>query len=127
MRRERADALFLFADAFTINYQKPIFDLATKRRRPTICAALESTDCLLTYGTSRLEMFRLAATLGLTIPRSILGRADRIIQLPADQAPSSRRTIRVPSTSAASLPRAAARVRGTRPQSVQGKRRAGST
>ena len=113
MRRERADALFLFADAFTINYQKPIFDLATKRRRPTICAALESTDCLLIYGTSRLEMFRLAATyvdkilkgakpadlpveqatkfelivnartakaLGLTIPRSILGRADRVIQ-----------------------------------------------
>jgi len=113
MKRERADALFLFADAFTVNYQKPIFDLATKRRLPTTCASLESTDCLLIYGTSRLEMFRLAATyvdkilkgakpadlpveqatkfelivnartakaLGITIPRSILGRADQVIQ-----------------------------------------------
>ena len=113
MKREHADALFLFADAFTVNYQKPIFDLATSRRLPTTCASLESTACLLIYGTSRLEMFRLAATyvdkilkgakpadlpveqatkfelivnvrtakaLGITIPRSILGRADRIIQ-----------------------------------------------
>jgi len=113
MKRERAEALFLFADPFTVTYQKRIFDLATKRRLPTTCASLESTDCLLIYGTSRLEMFRLAATyvdkilkgakpadlpveqatkfelivnartaktLGIVIPRSILGRADRVIQ-----------------------------------------------
>jgi len=109
----RLEALFLFADPFTVTYQKRIFDLATKRRLATTCASLESTDCLLIYGTSRLEMFRLAATyvdkilkgakpadlpveqatkfelivnartaktLGIVIPRSILGRADRVIQ-----------------------------------------------
>ncbi len=113
MMRERAEALFLFADPFTVTYQKRIFDLATKRRLATTCASLESTDCLLIYETSRLEMFRLAATyvdkilkgakpadlpveqatkfelivnartaktLGIVIPRSILGRADRVIQ-----------------------------------------------
>jgi ABC-type uncharacterized transport system substrate-binding protein len=35
--RERADALFLFGDPFTIAHQKRILDLAAKRRLPTIC------------------------------------------------------------------------------------------
>jgi putative ABC transport system substrate-binding protein len=113
MMRERAEALFLFADPFTVTHQKRIFELAAKWRLPTSCASLEATDCMLSYGTSRLEMFRLAATyvdkilkgakpadlpveqaakfelivnartattLGLTIPSSILGRADQIIR-----------------------------------------------
>ncbi len=113
MTRERAEALFLFADTFTITHQKRILDLAAKRRLPTMCTWLESTDCLMSYGTDRLDMFRLAATyvdkilkgarpgdlpveqptkfelvvnartaktLGLTIPPSILARADRVIQ-----------------------------------------------
>ena len=113
MTRERADALFLFADAFTISRQKRILELAAKHRLPTMCSWLESEGCMLSYGTSRLDMFRLAATyvdkilkgakpgdlpiqqpkklelvvnlrtaktLGLTIPQSILGRADQVIQ-----------------------------------------------
>lgn len=113
MTRGRADALFLFADAFTITHQKRILDLAVKRRLPTMCTWLESEDCLMSYGTNRVDMFRLAATyvdkilkgakpgdlpiqqptrfelvvnprtakaLGLTIPPSVLGRADQILQ-----------------------------------------------
>ncbi len=113
MLRERAEALFLFADTFTITHQRRILDLTARKRLPTMCTWLESTDCLLSYGTNRREMFRLAAvyvdkilkgakpadlpveqaakfelivntrtakTLGLSIPPSILGRADQVIQ-----------------------------------------------
>jgi putative tryptophan/tyrosine transport system substrate-binding protein len=113
MTRDRAEALFLFADIFTITYQRRIMELATKHRLPTVCAWRESADCLLIYGTDRFDMFRGAATyvdkilkgakpadlpieqptkfelvinlktakaLGLTIPQSVLLRADEVIQ-----------------------------------------------
>jgi putative ABC transport system substrate-binding protein len=113
MTRDRADALLLFGDVFTITHQKRILELAVKHRLPTMCSWLESTDCLMSYGPDRAEMFRLAATyvdkilkgvrpadlpvqqptklefivngrtaktLGVTIPQSLLGRADRVIQ-----------------------------------------------
>jgi len=113
MIRDRADALFLFADVFTISHQARILDLAAKRRLPTMCTWRESVDCLRSYGTDRVEMFRLAATyvdlilkgakpadlpvqqptkldlvinlktakaLNLTIPPSVLRRADQIIE-----------------------------------------------
>src|SRR5262249_53050978 len=37
MIKDRAEALFLFADAFTISHQKRILDLATKHRLPSLC------------------------------------------------------------------------------------------
>jgi len=111
--RQRADALFLFADVFTIGHQKQILALAARRRLPTLCAWLEAPDCMMSFGASRPEMFRLAATyvdrilkgvkpadlpveqptkfelvinlrtagaLGLTMPPSVLARADQVIE-----------------------------------------------
>ena len=113
MTRDRADALFLFGDVFTITHQKRILELAVKHRLPMMCSWLESTNCLMSYGPDRAEMFRLAASyvdkilkgarpadlpvqqatklqfvvnvqtakaLGVTIPQSLLGRADHVIQ-----------------------------------------------
>jgi len=62
MIKDRAEALFLFADAFTISHQKRILDLATKHRLPSMCTWSESASCLMSYGTDRFEMFKLAAT-----------------------------------------------------------------
>jgi putative tryptophan/tyrosine transport system substrate-binding protein len=113
MTRDRAEALVMFADAFSITHQRRILELAAKHRLPTICALRESADCLLIYGTDRVDMFRRAAVyldkilkgakpadlpvaqpvrfelvvnlktaklLGVTIPRSVLSRADHLIQ-----------------------------------------------
>jgi putative ABC transport system substrate-binding protein len=113
MTRERAEALFLIADPFTITHQRRILDLAAKPRLPTICSWLESAGCLVSYGSNFRDLFRRAATyvdkilkgakpadlpveqptkfelvinlktaraLGLTIPRSVLDLADRVIQ-----------------------------------------------
>jgi putative ABC transport system substrate-binding protein len=113
MMRERAQAVFLFADIFTITHQRRILDLAAKHRLPTMCTWLEAANCLMSYGTNRFDMFRLAASyvdkilkgakpadlpieqptkfelvinlktakaLGLTIPHSLLLRADHVIQ-----------------------------------------------
>jgi hypothetical protein len=54
--------LFLFADIFTITNQRRILDLAARHRLPTMCAWLEAANCLMSYGTNRFDMFRLAAS-----------------------------------------------------------------
>jgi putative ABC transport system substrate-binding protein len=61
MTRQRAEALFLFGDPFTITHQRRILDLTAKRKLPTVCNWLESADCLISYGTNRFDMFRRAA------------------------------------------------------------------
>jgi putative ABC transport system substrate-binding protein len=62
MTRERAEALFLLGDPFTITHQRRILDLAAKRRLPTTCAWLESAGCLISYGSDFRDLFRRAAT-----------------------------------------------------------------
>ena len=113
MTKERAEALLAIGDPFTITHQRGILDLAAKRRLPSTCNWLESADCLMSYGSNRLDMFRRAATfvdkilkgtkpadlpveqptkfeliinlktakqIGLTIPQSVLYRADKVIK-----------------------------------------------
>ena len=62
MTKERAEALLLIGDPFTVTHQRRILDLAAKRRLPSTCNWLESADCLISYGADRLDMFRRAAT-----------------------------------------------------------------
>ncbi len=113
--KERAQALLLFGDPFTITHERRILDLAAKRRLPTISVFKEFADRggLMSYGPNLLDSFRRAATyvdkilkgtkpadlpveqptrfvlainmktakaLGLTIPPSVLIRADQVIQ-----------------------------------------------
>jgi putative ABC transport system substrate-binding protein len=113
--RERADALLVLADPFFRTHRARIADFAAKSRLPSVSGEREHTEvgCLMSYGPSRLDIFRRAATyvdkilkgakpadlpveqptkfeliinlktakaLGLTIPQSILTRADEVIQ-----------------------------------------------
>ncbi len=115
MTKQRAQALKLFGDPFTITHQGRILDLAAKRRLPTISIYRDFADGggLMSYGPNPFDSFRRAATyvdkilkgakpadlpveqptrfelvinqktakaLGLTIPPSILVRADQVIQ-----------------------------------------------
>ena len=80
MTKERAEALLLIGDPFTVTHQRRILDLAAKRRLPSTCNWLESADCLISYGADRLDMFRRAATF---VDRNIKGR--KPADLPVEQ------------------------------------------
>jgi putative ABC transport system substrate-binding protein len=113
--KERAQALLLFGDPFTVTHGRRILDFAAKRRLPTISVFKEAVERggLMSYGPNPLDQSRRAATyvdkilkgakpadlpveqptrfalvinmktakvLGLTIPPSVLIRADQVIQ-----------------------------------------------
>ncbi len=115
MAKERADALVVLADPFTLRHRQRIADLAAKSQLPAMFDVREFVDAggLMSYGPKMSDMFRRTAvfvdkilkgakpgdlpaeqpttfelvinlktakTLGLTIPRSVLQRADEIIQ-----------------------------------------------
>jgi hypothetical protein len=110
LRQALRDLGYVEGQNITLEYRWAEGKLA--RLLPTMCTWVESTECLMSYGASRLDMFRFAATyvgkilkgarpgdlpveqptkfepivnartartLGLTIPPSVLGRADRVI------------------------------------------------
>ena len=113
--RERADAVIVLDEAFTILHATRIAELAVKHRLPTMHSFREATVAggLMSYGPSGAEMLSICATyivkilkgakpgdlpvaqptkfelainlktaktLGLTIPRSLLLRADQVIE-----------------------------------------------
>jgi len=113
--RARSGALAVTLNPVANSNQKPIADLATKNRLPTVCARGDFADngCLMSYGPSYVAEGRDAAryvdkilkgakpaelpveqpmkfelvinlktakTLNLTIPQSVLYRADRVIK-----------------------------------------------
>jgi len=61
--RERADALIVQGDPFTMTQRSRILELAGKRRLPVMSVFKDFTDAggLLSYGPDRLDMFRHAA------------------------------------------------------------------
>ncbi|MGH7827482.1 MAG: ABC transporter substrate-binding protein [Candidatus Binatia bacterium] len=63
MTRERADALLVQGDPFTMTQRSRILDLATKRRLPVISVFGDFVNAggLMSYGPNRLDMFRRAA------------------------------------------------------------------
>jgi putative ABC transport system substrate-binding protein len=63
MTRERADALVVQGDPFTMTQRSRILDLASKHRLPVISVFEDfvSAGGLMSYGPDRLDMFRRAA------------------------------------------------------------------
>jgi putative ABC transport system substrate-binding protein len=113
--QQRADALVILGDPFTLLYARELVDLAAKHRLPAMSAYGEfaRSGALMSYGPSLVEMRRVAAVyidkvlrgarpadlpveqptkfelvinlktakaLGLTIPPSLLQRADQVIE-----------------------------------------------
>ena len=82
MTRQRADALVIVMDSFTLFHRRQLVDLSVKSRLPMVCQASEfaSDGCLIAYGPDRLDAIRKAA-----------GFVDRILKgakpgdLPIDQ------------------------------------------
>jgi putative ABC transport system substrate-binding protein len=82
MIRERANALVIIMNSFTLFHRRQLLDLAVKSRLPMVCQASEfaSDGCLIAYGPDRLDAIRQAA-----------GFVDRILKganpgdLPIDQ------------------------------------------
>jgi putative ABC transport system substrate-binding protein len=63
MTKERAEALFVQGDPFTMTHRKRILELAAKRHLPVISVFGDFADSggLMSYGPNRLDMFRRAA------------------------------------------------------------------
>ncbi|MBM2844686.1 MAG: transporter substrate-binding protein [Anaerolineales bacterium] len=100
MTRARAGALTVLGSPMFFSERRRLVDLAAKHRLPAVYSARDSVDAggLMAYGLNFADMFRRAATyvdkilkgakpglktakaLGLTIPQSLLGRADEVIQ-----------------------------------------------
>jgi len=114
LARQRADALIVLDEAWTLLYAKRVAELEIKHRLPTMHSFREAAVAggLMSYGPSLAEMLSISATyvdkilkgakpadlpveqptkfelvinlktakaLGLTIPPSLLGRADQVI------------------------------------------------
>ncbi len=115
LARERADALIVLDEAWTLLHAKRVAELAIKHRLPTMHSFREAVVAggLMSYGPTAAEMLSISANyvdkilkgakpaelpveqptkfelvinlktakaLGLTIPQSVLGRADQIIE-----------------------------------------------
>ena len=111
----RAEAVLVLTNIFFISHRTEIVDLALKSRLPIMYGAPDYVEGggLMSYGTSRIDLFRRAATyvdkilkgakpgdlpveqptkfelvinlktakqIGLTIPPSVLARADKVIK-----------------------------------------------
>ena len=64
MTTERAEALIIFHGSFTLSRRKPLLELATKHRLPTMGgeASWSEDGALISYGYDRLHQWRRAAT-----------------------------------------------------------------
>ncbi len=64
MTKERANALIIIQSPFMGSHRKEIFELAAKKRLPTMCDGPNLTEegCLMSYGPNRSDMYRRAAT-----------------------------------------------------------------
>ena len=64
MATERAEALIIFHGSFTLSHRKPLLELATKQRLPTMGgeASWSEGGGLISYGYDRLHQWRRAAT-----------------------------------------------------------------
>ena len=93
---ERAGALLVQTDILFVTHRRRIVELAARSRVPTVYGDRESVDVggLMFYGASLPSMYRDAAgyadrilkgakpakALGLTIPQSVIGRADQLVE-----------------------------------------------
>jgi ABC-type uncharacterized transport system substrate-binding protein len=61
--KQRANAVIIIQDAFTLTHRVALVELATKRRLPTMCEQLAWTidGCLMSYGRDQLAQWRRAA------------------------------------------------------------------
>ena len=64
MSKEHASALIIIRGSFTGFHREQLFELATRRRIPSMCDAPNWAEdgCLMSYGSSRTDMYRRAAT-----------------------------------------------------------------